>query len=180
MKVIPKYVHLDDSHQPGVHLHDPHAQLLLQPARPLHLPVRVQLREVPHQSPPDDPPGTWLAHYPASRLVIVDGEQLRSDPVSVMAGLQHKLHDYSRSLYFDKTMGFYCMKSEGRGKCLGKGKGRVYPPMDDVSSIWLSKFYWKHNENLVRLLSKVGYSTTKWLSKELEKLPDKYEYNLDR
>ena len=72
----------------------------------------------------------WLAHYPASRLVIVDGEQLRGDPVSVMAGLQHKLHlspvhDYSRSLYFDKVKGFYCMKSEGQGKCLGKDKGRV-------------------------------------------------------
>ena len=115
----------------------------------------------------------WLAHYPASRLVIVDGEQLRGDPVSVMAGLQHKLHlspvhDYSRSLYFDKAKGFYCMKSEGRRKCLGKGKGRVYPPMDEVSSKWLQKFYRKHNENLVRLLSKLGYSTPQWLSKELE------------
>ena len=125
MKVIPKYVHLDDSHQPGVHLHDPHAQLLLRPARPLPLPVRVQLRPVPHQSPPDDPPARPALAGPLPR-----GEQLRSDPVSVMAGLQHKLHlspvhDYSRSLYFDKTMGFYCMKSEGQGKCLGKDKGRV-------------------------------------------------------
>ena len=153
----------------------------------------------------------WLAHYPASRLVIVDGEQLRGDPVSVMAGLQHKLHlspvhDYSRSLYFDKTLGFYCMKSEGQGKCLGKGKGRVYtlPPPRPRFRLWRRNSSWPtcaitcspqtpslHLQGACQTAMLVENKTTGQAQPDLQLpaepehlnnilSPDKYEYNLDR
>ena len=114
----------------------------------------------------------WLAHFPASRLVIVDGEELKADPVTVMHDLQHSLQispflDYSRNLLFDEAKGFYCMKINGKKKCLGKGKGRIYPPMDEFSVKWLKKYYRKQNENLERLLKKLGTKVPTWLTSEL-------------
>ena len=51
------------------------------------------------------------------------------------------LYDYNNSLVFDKQKGFFCMKVQGKKKCLGKGKGRKYPPMDQFSSKWLLDYY---------------------------------------
>ena len=56
----------------------------------------------------------------------------------------------------------------GRKKCLGKGKGRTSPAMDDYSKDWLQKFYKKPNENLNKLLTKLGYEIPSWLQGELE------------
>ena len=114
----------------------------------------------------------WLAHFPASRLVIVDGEELKTDPVTVMHDLQQSLQispflDFSRSLLFDEAKGFYCMKINGKKKCLGKGKGRIYPPMDEFSVKWLKKYYRKQNENLERLLKRLGTKVPTWLTSEL-------------
>lgn len=81
----------------------------------------------------------WLAYYPAQQLHIIDGEQLKSNPVDVMNDLQRFLKitptfDYSNHLRYDTKKGFFCQAmGEDRNKCLGKSKGRQYPPMDDRS-----------------------------------------------
>ena len=111
----------------------------------------------------------WLLYYKPSQLLVIDGVELREDPVTVMNNIQQDLdisplHDYNNSLVFDKQKGFFCMKVQGKKKCLGKGKGRKYPPMDQFSSKWLLDYYKNANTNLERLLTKLGYTVPGWLS----------------
>lgn len=81
----------------------------------------------------------WLAYYSPQQLHIIDGEQLKGDPVDVMNDLQRFLKispqfDYAQNLRFDEKKGFFCqVVGESRTKCLGKSKGRQYPTMDDRS-----------------------------------------------
>merc|ERR1711942_1683 len=114
----------------------------------------------------------WLAQYRPRQVHIIDGQEVKYNPVAVMNKLQHYLQitpffDYKNSLFFDKKKGFFCMKVGEKKKCLGKGKGRKYPPMDDYSVSWLKKYYRKSNEHLEKLLTKLGYSIPSWLSEEL-------------
>ncbi|XP_041774237.1 bifunctional heparan sulfate N-deacetylase/N-sulfotransferase [Anopheles merus] len=115
----------------------------------------------------------WLACYPPQQLYIIDGEQLKTNPVTVMNDLQRFLKlppfDYSRHLRFDNKKGFYCqVVSDNRNKCLGKSKGRQYPPMDDRSAKMLQKYYRIHNQALVKLLKKLGSRPIpQWLKEDL-------------
>jgi heparan sulfate N-deacetylase/N-sulfotransferase NDST2 len=81
----------------------------------------------------------WLAYYNNQQLHIIDGEQLKTNPIDVMSDLQRFLKispvlDYSNILRFDTKKGYYCqIVNDMRNKCLGKSKGRNYPPMDEKS-----------------------------------------------
>lgn len=87
----------------------------------------------------------WLTFYPAQQVNIIDGEQLKSNPIDVMNELQRFLKiqpgfDYSTHLRFDNKKGFFCQViGENRNKCLGKSKGRQYPPMDERSAKLLQR-----------------------------------------
>ncbi|XP_078222704.1 bifunctional heparan sulfate N-deacetylase/N-sulfotransferase 3 isoform X3 [Callithrix jacchus] len=89
----------------------------------------------------------WLVYFPPFQLLIIDGQQLRTDPATVMDDVQKFLgvsphYNYSEALTFDSHKGFWCqLLEEGKTKCLGKSKGRKYPPMDsdDVSVKLLSR-----------------------------------------
>ncbi|XP_067643649.1 bifunctional heparan sulfate N-deacetylase/N-sulfotransferase [Eurosta solidaginis] len=116
----------------------------------------------------------WLAYYPAQQLHIIDGEQLRLNPVDVMNDLQRFLKiqptfDYSNHLRFDAKKGFFCQAvSEKRNKCLGKSKGRQYPTMDERSAKLLQRYYLSHNTALVKLLKKLGSRPIpQWLKDDL-------------
>lgn len=78
--------------------------------------------------------------------------------------------DYSDKLKFDRKKGFFCKVSGEDGeksKCLGKGKGRQYPTMDIESQKFLRDYYRLHNEALLKLLRRLGYSIPDWLEDEL-------------
>jgi len=114
----------------------------------------------------------WLTHYRAKQVFIVDGEEIKYNPANVLAKLQHFLEvepfvDFSKMLVFDKVKRFFCMMVDGKKKCLGKGKGRVYPPMDDFSERWLRTFYSKSNSDLERMMTRLGYSVPSWLTEQL-------------
>lgn len=117
----------------------------------------------------------WLSYYKSQQLHIVDGEELKYDPVSVMNRLQHFLNikpfiDFTDKLKFDRKKGFFC-KAEDVGnspRCLGKGKGRQYPNMDTESQNFLRDYYRLHNEALLKLLRRLGYSIPDWLEDELK------------
>ncbi|KAJ7401657.1 hypothetical protein BTVI_93724 [Pitangus sulphuratus] len=117
----------------------------------------------------------WLSHYPASQLLIIDGQQLRSDPATVMDEVQKFLgvsphYNYSEALTFDPQKGFWCQLLEGgKTKCLGKSKGRKYPPMDQESRAFLSSYYRDHNVELSKLLHRLGQPLPSWLRQELQK-----------
>ncbi|XP_030336238.1 bifunctional heparan sulfate N-deacetylase/N-sulfotransferase 4 [Strigops habroptila] len=118
----------------------------------------------------------WLTHYPASQLLIIDGQQLRSDPATVMDEVQKFLgvsphYNYSEALTFDPQKGFWCQLLEGgKTKCLGKSKGRKYPPMDQESRVFLSSYYRDHNVELSKLLHRLGQPLPSWLRQELQKV----------
>ncbi|XP_053768079.1 bifunctional heparan sulfate N-deacetylase/N-sulfotransferase 4 [Desmodus rotundus] len=118
----------------------------------------------------------WLAHFAASQLLIIDGQQLRSDPATVMDEVQKFLgvsphYNYSAALTFDPQKGFWCQLLEGgKTKCLGKSKGRKYPPMDPESRAFLSSYYRDHNLGLSRLLHRLGQPLPAWLRQELQKV----------
>ncbi|NXE96565.1 NDST4 sulfotransferase, partial [Menura novaehollandiae] len=118
----------------------------------------------------------WLTHFPASQLLIIDGQQLRNDPATVMDEVQKFLgvsphYNYSEALTFDPQKGFWCQLLEGgKTKCLGKSKGRKYPPMDQESRAFLSSYYREHNVELSKLLHRLGQPLPSWLRQELQKV----------
>ncbi|XP_050800373.1 bifunctional heparan sulfate N-deacetylase/N-sulfotransferase 4 isoform X2 [Gopherus flavomarginatus] len=118
----------------------------------------------------------WLTHFPTSQLLIIDGQQLRSDPATVMDEVQKFLgvsphYNYSEALTFDPHKGFWCqLVEEGKTKCLGKSKGRKYPPMDQESRAFLSSYYRDHNVELSKLLHRLGQPLPYWLRQELQKV----------
>uniref|UniRef100_A0A4W2DI00 [heparan sulfate]-glucosamine N-sulfotransferase n=1 Tax=Bos indicus x Bos taurus TaxID=30522 RepID=A0A4W2DI00_BOBOX len=117
----------------------------------------------------------WLTYFATSQLLIIDGQQLRSDPATVMDEVQKFLgvtphYNYSEALTFDPQKGFWCQLLEGgKTKCLGKSKGRKYPPMDPESRTFLSNYYRDHNVELSKLLHRLGQPLPSWLRQELQK-----------
>lgn len=119
----------------------------------------------------------WLLYFPPQQMLIIDGEQLRLDPVTSMTKLQHflKIHpvfDYSRHLRYDPRKGFFCQVVNGdHTKCLGRSKGRHYLPMDSQSAKYLQSFYMTHNIALEKLLKRLGYPIPLWLEEDLSDRP---------
>uniref|UniRef100_A0A671X287 [heparan sulfate]-glucosamine N-sulfotransferase n=1 Tax=Sparus aurata TaxID=8175 RepID=A0A671X287_SPAAU len=118
----------------------------------------------------------WLTHYPTNQLMIIDGHQLRTDPAAVMDEVQKFLgvtphFNYSQALTFDPQKGFWCQLLEGgKTKCLGKSKGRKYPPMEPEAHAYLSRYYREHNVELSKLLHRLGQPLPSWLREELQKV----------
>ncbi|MBN3301586.1 NDST4 sulfotransferase, partial [Amia calva] len=118
----------------------------------------------------------WLTHFPASQLLIIDGQQLRNDPAAVMDEVQKFLgvspyYNYSQALTFDPQKGFWCQLLEGgKTKCLGKSKGRKYTAMDSESRAFLSRYFKDHNIELSKLLHRLGQPLPSWLREELQKV----------
>ncbi|XP_037073073.1 LOW QUALITY PROTEIN: bifunctional heparan sulfate N-deacetylase/N-sulfotransferase 2-like [Pollicipes pollicipes] len=120
----------------------------------------------------------WLRHFPPSQLLLMEGDQLKDDPVQVMQKVQEFLQvvpivDYSRLIEYDEEKGFYCQVLAGSGhtKCLGSGKGRHYEPMEEQASQFLKRFYFSHNIKLNKLLKRTGKAVPPWLVQELSNVP---------
>uniref|UniRef100_A0A8C2S921 [heparan sulfate]-glucosamine N-sulfotransferase n=1 Tax=Capra hircus TaxID=9925 RepID=A0A8C2S921_CAPHI len=117
----------------------------------------------------------WLTYYPSGQLLIVDGQELRTNPAASMESIQKFLGitpflNYTRTLSrFDEDKGFWCQGLEGgKTRCLGKSKGRKYPDMDAESRLFLMDFFRNHNLELSKLLSRLGQPVPSWLREELQ------------
>ncbi|XP_048590221.1 bifunctional heparan sulfate N-deacetylase/N-sulfotransferase 4 [Nematostella vectensis] len=113
----------------------------------------------------------WLQHYPAPQILVIDGEVLKADPADVMLEVQQflgtNIFDYNAKLRFDKRKGFYCqITSRGKSKCLGRGKGRRYPPIDQRSREFLENYYRDPNKHLIALLRRLGKPLPQWLAQK--------------
>ncbi|KAI5645250.1 hypothetical protein NE865_02798 [Phthorimaea operculella] len=76
--------------------------------------------------------------------------------------------DYNKLLKFDAKKGFFCQAmSNEKTKCLGKSKGRVYPPMEERSAKFLKRYYTVHNTALSKLLVRLGRPVPHWLKEDL-------------
>ncbi|CAH1793564.1 unnamed protein product [Owenia fusiformis] len=116
----------------------------------------------------------WLEFYKPKQLMILDGEALKGDPVSLMSKVEKFIHieprfDYNQSLRYNPKKGFYCQLVQGdRTKCLGRSKGRVYPPMELKAEKFLKLFYRRHLVALSKLLLRLGTTPIPdWLQEEL-------------
>lgn len=116
----------------------------------------------------------WLTYFLPQQLHIIDGDVLKSNPVEVMDDLQKFLKitptfNYTSHLRFDSKKGFFCQVINGdRTKCLGRSKGRQYPPMEDKSLKLLQRYYLSHNTALVKLLKRIGMrNVPQWLKDDL-------------
>ncbi|XP_071808785.1 bifunctional heparan sulfate N-deacetylase/N-sulfotransferase 3-like [Asterias amurensis] len=115
----------------------------------------------------------WLQYYPTGQLMVLDGDLLKADPVAAMFKVQRFLHmkkvvDFSKSIIYDAKKGFYCpVVTKGHTKCLGKSKGRIYPPMDSESEKFLQHYYQSHNVQLEAYLTSISQSRPAWLNKAL-------------
>lgn len=112
----------------------------------------------------------WMFYFPSSQILTIDGEQLRQDPVQVMEQVQmfigvKTIIDYGARIRYNERKGFYCVVGERNGSnCLGKSKGRKYPPMTDSAVEYLRQYYREPNRQLVELLHKIRQPLPKWLS----------------
>lgn len=139
----------------------------------------------------------WLDYFHHNNLHIIDGDQLKSNPVDVLDQFQKFLKitptfDYSSHIRYwilhlissltfysitnwllcfryDVKKGFFCKVLDGgSNKCLGKGKGRQYPTMDTESYNYLREYYMPYNTALVKLLRKLEHTTIpQWLKDDL-------------
>lgn len=115
----------------------------------------------------------WLNFYSPLQLMIIDGEELKLDPVAVMNKLQHFLKikpflDYRDHLRYDSRKGFFCQViPQNSIKCLGRSKGRQYPPMEPRAEKFLKTFYLSHNVALSKLLTRLRQPIPSWLEKDL-------------
>ncbi|OTF72476.1 bifunctional heparan sulfate N-deacetylase/N-sulfotransferase-like protein [Euroglyphus maynei] len=119
----------------------------------------------------------WLSFFPSQQITIIDGEELRHNPISVMDRLQTFLKlephiDYHQKIRFDHHKGFFCSinPSTNNTKCLGKSKGRQYPKIDRLSGKYLHRYFWHHNLALSKLLNRLRISLPNWLVTELSRL----------
>lgn len=119
---------------------------------------------------------SWLRYFPSSKIVLLDGELLRTRPHVVLEHVQRFLFNttpaeivnYQRMLVFDKKKGFYCVRrprNETRTRvCLGASKGRRYDArLDDESRAYLRDFYAQANAKLAKLI-RARFSHSQWPS----------------
>uniref|UniRef100_A0A8B9VX34 [heparan sulfate]-glucosamine N-sulfotransferase n=1 Tax=Anas zonorhyncha TaxID=75864 RepID=A0A8B9VX34_9AVES len=121
----------------------------------------------------------WLTHYPASQvisnLLIQQTHRPSESPKTSKASSLEVTGYFPLELLairkFDPQKGFWCQLLEGgKTKCLGKSKGRKYPPMDQESRAFLSSYYRDHNVELSKLLHRLGQPLPSWLRQELQKV----------
>ena len=76
----------------------------------------------------------YMKYFKREQLHVVDGDALIENPlpelrnIESFLGLKPKFNEVN--IYFDKRKGFYCVRRQGRGKCLGASKGRTHPKVD--------------------------------------------------
>lgn len=79
----------------------------------------------------------WLSYYAPQQIHIIDGEMLKLNPIDIMNDVQRFLKvspviNYANLLRYDAKKGFFCQViEENHTKCLGKSKGKQYPPMEE-------------------------------------------------
>lgn len=105
--------------------------------------------------------------------MIIDGEELKADPVTVMNRLQvflkiEPLMDYREHLRYEPKKGFFCQVTTVNGtKCLGRSKGRLYEEMETKAEKFLRSFFMSHNVALSKLLTKLHQPVPLWLEEDL-------------
>ncbi|KAL7889787.1 hypothetical protein AOLI_G00020450 [Acnodon oligacanthus] len=100
----------------------------------------------------------WLLYFPLEQIHIVDGDTLIRDPLPELQKVERFLELPPRivasNFYFNQTKGFYCIRSDGRERCLHESKGRPHPPVNSTVLQQLRSYFRQHNRNFYRLVGR--------------------------
>ncbi|TSK22632.1 Heparan sulfate glucosamine 3-O-sulfotransferase 1 [Bagarius yarrelli] len=100
----------------------------------------------------------WLLHFPLEQIHIVDGDMLIYNPLSELQKVEQFLELPPRivatNFYFNQTKGFYCIRSDGRERCLHESKGRPHPPVNSTVLGQLRSYFRQHNHNFYQLVGR--------------------------
>lgn len=98
----------------------------------------------------------WLLHFPLEQIHIVHGDTLIHNPLSELQKVEKFLELPPRivasNFYFNQTKGFYCIRSDGRERCLHESKGRPHPPVNSTVLEQLRSYFRQHNHNFYQLV----------------------------
>lgn len=100
----------------------------------------------------------WLLHFPLEQIHIVDGDALIRDPLPELQKVERFLNlpprIASTNFYFNHTKGFYCIRSDGRERCLHESKGRPHPAVNGTVLQQLRSYLQEHNRTFFRLVKR--------------------------
>ncbi|NXE72811.1 HS3S1 sulfotransferase, partial [Cochlearius cochlearius] len=99
----------------------------------------------------------WLKHFSLDQIHIVDGNTLIKDPLPELQKVERFLNLPSRimssNFYFNQTKGFYCIRSDGRERCLHESKGRPHPLVNTTVLEQLYSYFREHNAKFYRMVN---------------------------
>ncbi|NWQ71217.1 HS3S1 sulfotransferase, partial [Neopipo cinnamomea] len=99
----------------------------------------------------------WLKHFSLDQIHIVDGNTLIKDPLPELQKVERFLNLPSRimssNFYFNQTKGFYCIRSDGRERCLHESKGRPHPLVNSTILEQLYSYFREHNAKFYRMVN---------------------------
>ena len=102
----------------------------------------------------------WLKLFNKSQILVLDGNELVSDPVSVLQQTEKflNLRNYftKELFYFSEAKGFYCWKkpkNAANPSCLGSGQGRPHPIVNSTVIDQLKQYYRPHMAEFCHLAS---------------------------
>ncbi|KAL4641252.1 heparan sulfate glucosamine 3-O-sulfotransferase 1-like [Arapaima gigas] len=100
----------------------------------------------------------WLHHFPLEQIHLVDGDMLIQDPLPELQKVERFLNlpprIESSNFYFNQTKGFYCIRSDGRERCLHESKGRPHPVVNSTVLQQLRSYFQEHNLNFYRMVKR--------------------------
>ncbi|PIO59565.1 sulfotransferase domain protein [Teladorsagia circumcincta] len=126
----------------------------------------------------------WLELYPLSNLILIDGERLREEPATVLLELAENLglpdFDFKNRIRFSASKGFFCQVSKEKTKCLGRGKGRAYPPMSPELWSRLNNIFLPDNTALHKFLVKKSLTCAKMVTSAVRRMTNNRPINMCR
>ncbi|KAM3912883.1 heparan sulfate glucosamine 3-O-sulfotransferase 1-like [Leptodactylus fuscus] len=99
----------------------------------------------------------WLKYFNLNQIHIVDGNTLIKTPLTELQKVERFLNLPSRimssNFYFNQTKGFYCIRSDGRERCLHESKGRPHPVVNETVLDQLYAYFREHNQRFYQMVN---------------------------
>jgi len=116
----------------------------------------------------------WLQYYPPEQISILDGDELKTNPVSSLSKVSDFLglapFPFEQYIKYNQGKKFFCKYKGDKYDCLGRGKGRSYGRMTSKEWQFLSDYYHLPNMKLYDLLISLKKKIPNWLKKEIDKI----------
>ncbi|XP_053306264.1 heparan sulfate glucosamine 3-O-sulfotransferase 1-like [Spea bombifrons] len=99
----------------------------------------------------------WLKYFNLDQIHIVDGNTLIKTPLTELRKVERFLNlpprIVSSNFYFNQTKGFYCIRSDGRERCLHESKGRPHPVVNETVLGQLHSYFKEHNAKFYKMVN---------------------------